>query len=192
MRFKDFINTIKENRYEYNEIDLDRAYELFRNEYIKATGKSWSKSKFLDKARKWTFFGDEDGFVAVRFQTSGYVKLVGMAGSRKSKLLGFRELMSKGYPIWAGGDAKLTNILVSQGFIRVPYILLKLFEKVIEYQMGSIPITVNKDGSITIDYYDVGPATKYIVATKEYFEKVLDDYDVPTIAKTLIKKLLNK
>ena len=52
--------------FEQENIDLDRAYELFTASYQKGTGTSWSKAKFMQRASNWTFYGDNDGYVAVR------------------------------------------------------------------------------------------------------------------------------
>jgi hypothetical protein len=70
---------ICEAEYSAATIDLDRAFDIFNQSYIKSTGKSWEKDKFVERAQNWTFFGDANGYVAVRVQHGGMVKVVGVA-----------------------------------------------------------------------------------------------------------------
>jgi hypothetical protein len=171
MRFKNFYTIFRE---EYtSEINLDRAYDLFSKEYIQSTGKTWDKYKFLERAKNWKFFGDQNGYVALRPQRSGFYKLVGTAGSDKSKYKGFLEIKSQKLPIWGMVTKNIANILIKKGF-RYPteeeLILLKLN---LENSgiLGNAKITEYlPDGGIRINYPDVGETEKYFVGSPEYWD----------------------
>ena len=85
--------------------DLQSFYNIFKTSYEKETGSSWGYDKLMSRARDWTFYGDEKGFVAVRVQASGMKKLVATAGDFRSVLKGFSELQSEGGPIWGAARA---------------------------------------------------------------------------------------
>jgi hypothetical protein len=53
-------------------------------------------------------------------------------------------------------------------------------------------VTVNKDGSLTIDYPDVGKATKFVVGNKSYFEWLLKTQGaaIPAMLRTAISYFL--
>jgi len=167
--------------YTPSEIDIDRAYELFQNEYMQSTGKTWDKNKFLQRASNWIFYGDMNGFIAVRPQHSGYVKLVGAAGSDKSKYKGFKELASTHKPVWGMVDLKIKNILSKLGY-RGPNLIeraaMKLFftpEKMASV-LGGANIDNIQGDKVTITYPDIGTVEKYFIASPEYWTKVKSFY----------------
>lgn len=196
MKFERLYNILLEQSFSSDNIDLDRAYELFRDEYIRATGQSWSKEKFLDRAKNWEFYGDENGFVAIRRQYSGFVKLVGMAGSNRSKIMGFRELASENLPIWGAVDTTIASMLQRSGYILAPKLLLKILLPMVGKEVfGGADLELNKDGSITMEYGDLGKVTKYFIGSKEYYKRLLNDPrvdKVPNIIKDTILKIISK
>jgi hypothetical protein len=177
-----------------NENDYARYYDIFSKEYLKSMGKTWSYDKFADRARNWTFFGDENGFVAVRIQNSGYVKLVGTAGSMKSKYKGMKELLDQKYPLWGVVTGDLATMAQKMGFVRPPAMIIKTLIKFLpKTAFSSEPITVNNDGSLNIAYGDVGNVKKYFIATPRYFFKLLKDtaFKAPQALIMQLKRLLN-
>ena len=156
------------------QIDLDQAYELFSQEYLKTTGQTWSKDKFLSRARNWTFYGDDNGYVSVRKQNSGFVKLVGAAGNNKSKYLGFKQLIASGQPVWGMVSDDIKNMLLKMGFKMPNFIEKQFLKKLIDTNvLGDAKFErFEKDGGVTITYPDVGTVTKYFVGSPSYWKKL--------------------
>ncbi len=176
-----------------NNVDLNSAYELFTQSYNKHTGNTWSKEKFMSRARNWKFYGDTHGFIAVRPQHSGMIKLVGTAGHPRSVMKGMRELMNEHTPVWGMMSGELIPLAKKFGMIQPPAIVIKMLMKVIPSSVwGDVPISVNKDGSITFQYSDVGDATKFFIATPEYFKHLLTSLSHNSKAQQLPKYALTK
>lgn len=160
-----------------NEIDMNKAYEIFNQEYMQSTGKSWTKDKFLQRARNWEFWGDENGFVATRNQNSGFVKLVGAAGSDKSKYKGFKELTQKNLPVWGMVDVKIAGLLKKMGY-RGPNMVERMAFKSLlksgkmDAVLGGAKLESIKDDEITLTYPDVGTVTKYFMGSPQYWKKM--------------------
>lgn len=155
-------------------INLDQAYELFSKSYQEHTGTAWSKEKFVSRASNWEFFGDEHGYVAVRPQRSGLVKLVGVAGSPRSIVKGLKQIQDQHLPIWGMMSSDLVPLAKKMGLIQPPAWVVKGMLKLIPPGVfGDVPLKVNSDGSITLQYSDVGSATKFFVGSKEYFKTML-------------------
>lgn len=158
-------------------IDMDRAYEIFNQEYLQSTGKSWNKGKFLSRANNWDFWGDENGFVTTRNQNSGFVKLVGAAGSDKSKYKGFKELSAKNLPVWGMVDEKIRELLKKMGY-RGPNIMEKMAFKALmkSGQMNAVLGGATLDSidgdKVTLTYPDIGTVTKYFVGSPQYWKKL--------------------
>ena len=159
--------------------DMDRIYELFNQEYMQSTGKSWTKDKFLQRSINWDFGGDENGFIATRPQRSGFVKLVGAAGSDKSKYKGFKELLQKNLPVWGMVDSKLASMLIKLGY-RGPNMSEKPFvDKMLtsERMRSSLGGAIVKDidgDKITLSYPDIGNVEKYLMGSPKYWS-VMDE-----------------
>ena len=157
--------------------DMDRIYELFNQEYIQSTGKSWTKDKFLNRAKGWEFWGDENGFVATRRQQSGFIKLVGAAGSNKSKYKGFKELINKNLPVWGLVDATISNLLEKLNY-RGP----NMIERVVLNQLlksgkmqsvlGDAKIEKLEGDKLTLTYPDIGTVEKYFMGSPEYWKHI--------------------
>lgn len=164
---------IKESEFKLNNSnteETERIFQIFKDSYEKNVGKSWSYDKFLNRANNWTFFGDENGFVAVRIQNSGLYKLVGVAGNLKSIIKGFNELNSKNVPIWGMVDSKIKSMISKFGYKTPNKIYQKILMKMIPKNVfGNVNYNINNDGSITLNYSDVGQATKYFVGNDKYF-----------------------
>jgi hypothetical protein len=170
--FKAFFESFKSSG-----IDMNRAYEVFNQEYQKSTGKSWDKGKFLSRAQNWDFYGDDNGFITARQQKSGFVKLVGAAGSDKSKYKGFKELASKHLPVWGMVDDKLFELLTKLGYRGPNKIELFMFKKMMTPEkmasvLGGAVINNIEGNKVTLTYPDIGTVTKYYIASPEYWKKV--------------------
>lgn len=182
-----------ENIHESFNVQLDQAYEIFKKSYEESTGASWTKDKFLSRARNWKFYGDDYGYVSVRPQRSGLYKLVGVAGSPKSIYKGLHELLAENHPIWGMVSADMVPMAKKVGFIQPPGYIIKAMMKLIPKSVfGDVDFTVNQDGSLTFQYSDVGDATKYFIANKRYFQEMLathadkvNDFAMKPILKTL-------
>jgi hypothetical protein len=163
--------------FQSSDIDMDRAYEIFNQEYIKSTGKSWTKDKFFNRAQNWDFYGDNNGFITARSQASGFVKLVGAAGSDKSKYKGFKELTSKHLPVWGMVDDKIFAMLQKMGFRGPNIIELFAFKKMMTPEkmssvLGGATINNIEGNKVTLTYPDIGTVTKYYIASPEYWKKI--------------------
>lgn len=198
--------TMKEIMTPASQMDLDQAFDVFDASYKKATGKSWDKQKFISRASNWIFFGDNKGYVAVRPQRGGMVKLVGVAGSPKSILSGFHEMTTQytNTPIWGAVsmdiadmtvrvDPNFKKLTVPGGMIGT--MLFNVIKSKIPSAVfgGAVIKQANADGTITFDYPDVGETNKVLVGNKEYFEvlkgMILSD---PRLAayQSILNKLL--
>lgn len=161
------------------QVDPAQAYALFVKSYQDATGSAWTEEKFLERARNWTFYGDRNGYIAVRAQRSGMVKLVGVAGDPRSILRGIDELKSTGQPFWGAVSAPLAAMAKKRGLI-VPHLVFggpmlirALVAMIPDSVFGGHKPNMTKDGGLTFDYPDVGPATKYLIGNKTYFVHAL-------------------
>lgn len=156
------------------QIPLDSAYEIFKNEYDKSTGNSWSYDKFMGRARNWEFYGDEKGYVAIRRQRSGLVKLVGMAGDNRSKLKGINDLISMKMPLWGMVSKDIKDIAVRRGMREPNFLERQVLKRSIPPEVlgGAEILEYQKDGGIKLQYPDVGVVVKYLVGTPEYYAKL--------------------
>ena len=156
-------------------LDLDSAYDIFYNEYMKSTGKAWDKEKFLNRAHNWKFYGDQNGFVAIRPQNSGFYKLVASAGAGKSKVKGLNEIVSLNLPLWGLVTKDIGSILVKKGF-RVPnFIERQLLKKLVPKLLSGNNTEIKeftKDGGIKIYSPDIGEVVKYFIGSPEYWKKL--------------------
>lgn len=157
----------------FDNIDLDKAYDIFKASYDKSTGAAWSKEKFIYKARNWKFYGDQNGYVAVRPQRSGMLKLNGVAGGTRSILKGLKELLAENHPTWGMVSSDMLPMAHKIGFITPPAFILKILVKSIPASVFGADFDMNNDGSITLHYHDVGPSTKYFIANKQYYKQIL-------------------
>jgi hypothetical protein len=189
--------TLNEDVFTYNDLNDDEkntAYEIFKNSYENATGNSWDKIKFSSRASNWTFYGVKNkGFVVVRKQKSGMNKLTGVAGDLKSISVGVEELNKLNEPTWGMADKKIVNVLTGRyNFISPPAFVVKMLIKFIpDSVFGNTQYVVNKDGSITFNYSDVGDATKYFFGNKMYFQSLLKNVSMNSIVKFAIQKLIS-
>ena len=186
----------------YDELDpqqRQRLFGMFEDSYKRETGQAWSQPKFESRASNWQFYGDEDGFVAVRPQRSGMKKLVGVAGSPKSIIKGIEALKDEGGPIWGAVSSPLAAMAKKRGLI-VPHLhfggptLIKaLVSQVPASVFGGVKPTVQPDGGLELDYPDVGKATKYMVVNKEYLKhltglpQMADAVKSNPVVKTFLK-----
>jgi len=167
--FKNFLLNEKQVQ-----LPLDNAYEIFRNEYEKATGKSWDRNKFESRARNWEFYGDEKGYVAVRRQNSGFVKLVGMAGYNRSKLKGIQDLVSMNLPLWGMVSKDIKDIAVRKGMRQPNFLERQVLKNNIKPEVfGDAKILdYQSDGGVKFEYPDIGVVVKYLVGTPQYYSEL--------------------
>lgn len=195
---------LKEEEFTYDTLNLDKAYDVFNASYIKSTGKSWEKDKFLERAKNWTFYGDINGYVAVRTQHGGMIKLVGVAGSLKSIYRGMQEVKSKyaNSPLWGMVSKEIADQIEKLGLKPLKLkndisskIFLKLIKTIIPASVfGGAEIKgLNPDGTISFVYSDIGEANKVLVGNDVYFnqlkDKVLSHEKIPEFMKEKITNL---
>jgi hypothetical protein len=196
-----------EDKRSSDQVDLNKAYDLFSKSYTASTGHAWDRDKFIGRAHSWKFFGDDNGYVTVREQNSGMVKLVGVAGAPKSIIKGFREMSSSysGKPIWGAMTLEIGNMVTKLDpkfkIFKMPggmvgKMLFNTIKSLIPASVfgGANIKGVNPDGTIKFDYADVGEANKVLVGNVEYFnmlkEKIMDYPQIPTMVKNQIVKLI--
>lgn len=156
------------------QIPLEQAYDIFKNEYEKSTGKSWDRNKFMGRASNWEFYGDDKGYVAIRRQRSGFVKLVGMAGDMRSKLKGMQDLLSMNLPLWGMVSKEIKDLAIRKG-MRMPNILERqvLKRNIPSEVFGDAKILdYMSDGGIKIQYPDIGVVIKYLIGTPSYYSEL--------------------
>ncbi len=159
--------------------DIEKKYDIFKAEYDKATGKSWTFEKFKERAAGWKFYGDDAGFVAVRFQNSGYVKLTGAAGNMRSKLRGLKQLLDENLPLWGLVSPQIAGLAGKIGFIvPPPFVVNQILKHIDPSALSSAQVKVN-DGGVSVDYKDVGTVEKRLIVTKPYLKKLLDGKQIP-------------
>ena len=157
--------------------DMDRIYELFNQEYMQSTGKSWTKDKFLNRAKDWEFWGDENGFVSTRKQQSGFIKLVGAAGSNKSKYKGFKELINANIPVWGLVDITISNLLKKLNYRGPNMIERMVLDQLLksgkmQSVLGDGKIEKMEGDKLTLTYPDVGTVEKYFMGSPEYWKLI--------------------
>jgi len=92
---------------------------------------------------------------------------------------------------------KLRQMLCTKfGFIAPPAVVVKQLLPLIPKGVigGGDDVQMNDDGSVTIDYSDVGTSTKYFFANRIYFQKtvpsLLEKYDEHPYMKVILDKVL--
>lgn len=157
--------------------DIEHKYELFKETYEKTTGTAWDFEKFKDRSKNWIFYGDYNGYVAVRPQASGYYKLVGSAGDYKSVMRGINDLIKEDKPVWGMMSKELADLLVKRyKFYMPPKQLFKyLFNLVKPKSIGDTEVKIDDDGSVIFNYEDTGEAKKYFVGNKKYYNELLEN-----------------
>lgn len=153
-----------------DQIDSEKIYDTFKNTYEKSTGTSWSKDKFFSRASNWRFYGDQQGYITVREQKSGMLKLTGMAGSLKSILKGLQELFKENVPIWGMVSKDISNMAQRVGFKSIDASFVKNnIHNIPSYVFGNAKIlSVQDDGGIVFQYSDVGETVKYLIGNDNY------------------------
>lgn len=170
--------SLDESVFRLTDTNQDNLYTKFKDTYEKSTGASWTRDKFLSRARHWEFYGSEDGFVSLRPQRSGFYKLVGMAGSPQGILAGMGELQASHQPVWGAVSETLSRVAKRKGMI-VPHtvpggvmVLRAIMKSIPASVFGGADIEISKNGSVQMEYDDVGKAEKYFVCNKEYLMKL--------------------
>lgn len=166
--------------------DPDAMYQAFRKSYEGATGAAWDQNKFESRASQWRFYGDHQGYVAVRPQRSGMLKLVGVAGNPRSIMKGVEQLQAEDKPVWGAVSEPIALMARKRGFIAPhlhfggPTLIKHVISNVPASVFGGVQPKVNDDGSITLDYHDVGTHTKFLIANKQYLKALTG---VPQVAE---------
>lgn len=156
------------------DMDLDKAYLVFKKEYEQKTGKAWDENHFKSRASNWEFYGDENGYIALRPQQSGYYKLVASAGSNKSKLKALLEIKSKALPVWGLVTKDIADMLTKLGYKQPNFLERKiLMSKISSSVMGNSQIkdTLSDGGILIHQSGGIGDVVKYFVGSPEYWKK---------------------
>lgn len=185
-KLKEKLGLLNEEVFRYSDLSDDekeKVYDIFKTSYENSTGTSWDSNKFSSRANGWTFFGDKSsGFVVLRKQNSGMNKLTGVAGDLKAISMGISDINALNEPVWGMADKRISTILTKKfNYYTPPAFILKLMMKKIPSSVfGDAEYEVNNDGSVTFKYSDVGDATKYFFANKQYYKQIY-----PTILDSL-------
>lgn len=176
-----------------NQNEKDHIFNMFRNSYTKSTGASWDKEKFYNKADSYLFFGNKDnGFVTVKPNSDGTLKLTTASGNLNDIFSGMSELISTNKPIWGLLSNKISLILIKKyGFILPPKNVSNfLINNVIK---PSSEFKFNDDGSLTLNYNDIGLSNKVFVGNKNFFKFLLskiNQNDIPNDIKYYLKSVI--
>jgi hypothetical protein len=174
MKFKQWlIESTTSEEFRIHDVDAEMMYELFKDSYEKSTGHAWDFNTFMSRANDWTFYGvkptsigDKDaGFVAVRFQRSGPIKLTGMAGNPRAIYRGLDQVIATGKPIWGGVTEDIAQMATRKGFIIPPKSLLAIIGP---YIPG---FNVNDHGNIIANITGgVGEVEKTLIVNDAYLD----------------------
>lgn len=178
MKLYESLSCFKESlleSYKYGNLSTEQQtniFNIFRDSYIKSTGTAWNRDKFDSRAYNWLFFGDENGFLTVRIQRSGFYKLTGCAGNSKSILKGIHELTDLNVPVWGVMTKNIADMLVKKfGYIQPSAEEIKKYIKLIPREVfGEANITVNDDGTLDMNYSDTGQIQKVFIGNKIYID----------------------
>jgi hypothetical protein len=154
--------------------------DLVKADKTKVKSKDWFEKRYP----LWTFFGNAQGYVAVRKQNSGAVRINLIAGDKNIVLRAFIELLTKGWPLWSTVDSEVAKLLQNPkvGFIKLsPRLVTMLYGEntysesplIPHMVMGDDKIDDNGDGSLTIQDRELGALTKYILVNKEWMSLTL-------------------
>lgn len=155
--------------------------DIVKAEKTKIKSKEWFEKRYP----LWTFFGNAQGYVAVRKQGSGAVRITLIAGDRSIVLQAFIELLKKGWPLWTTVDGLVAKMLQNPkvGFIALnPILVTMLFNPksynnsplIPHFTMGDDPIKDNGDGTLEIKDRELGSLTKYFLVNSEWLEHTID------------------
>lgn len=166
----------KESQFSINDenVDKEKIYNTFKDTYEKSTGKSWSKEKFFNRSGDWRFYGDQNGYISVREQRSGMLKLTGMAGSLKSIIKGLEQLKKEEAPIWGMVTKDIASMANRVGFKSVDAQFVKNnIHNIPSYVFGGAKIlSIQDDGGIVFQYSDVGESVKYLIGNDKYISMI--------------------
>jgi hypothetical protein len=187
------------------EIGQDAAYDMYVQSYEKRDKGNgmpvMDKQTFLSRAKNWRFYGDATGWVAVRPQQSGMLKLVATAGNPMQIVKALDLLNKETAPLWGAVDEKLANAAKRYGFksLRSKFIINKILAHIPANVFGSAEILeVTDDGGIKLKYklfdrkknqYVDVITIKYIIGNETYFNQMIDKY-APTGTGWLIRRSL--
>ncbi len=168
-----------------NDVNPEWIYNIFKTSYEKSTGQSWSYQTFLGRASNWTFYGlppqsDNDpnaGFVAVRIQNSGLIKLTGVAGNGRGILRGVDMLNSLNKPIWGAVSGDIAAMAAKKGFKIIPPFILKMLAA----KGVKIPgMEIDSAGNIKADIVELGTVDKKAIVNDQYINWLKKQYpDLP-------------
>lgn len=205
--YMDLITESKIEPKEFKIQDLDPQaqswlYNIFKESYMKSTGSAFTESQFFSRASGWTFFGvppsmENDpnaGFVAVRLQRSGLVKLTGIAGSdtMQGKLAifdGIRMLHEKKLPIWGAVSADLAKAAGKMGFKVVPS---SMFTHLSKAGVKIPGMEVDDQGNLKANIQGIGEVEKVAIVNDLYLQWLKKEYpnlDIPDDLSKLADKM---
>lgn len=172
--------------------DLQAAHELFRRSYEEATGAAFSYDQFVSRARNWTFIGNEKGYVAVREQDGGLLKLVGSAGDKRLVFRAMQSLIEGDAPVWGAVTEDLKDMSSRIGMYSLSTPETASLIKGLSRFMRSLPIqSVNDDGSITVNTPS-GAQNKFLIGNKAYLDLMENKPPIKMpFSKTVMKKVMD-
>ena len=141
---------------------------------------------FLGRSRSWTFFGippesEHDpaaGFVSVRFQNSGLVKLTGVAGSTRAILKGLSLVDNLNKPVWGAVSDSIASMAEKRGFIVPPPETMKMMAMFIPN------LSVNDSGDVQAHVIGVGDVNKKVIVNQKYMDWFKKQYpQIPIAAR---------
>ena len=153
----------------------DEIYDKFKETYDKATGSSWSKDKFFSRASGYRFYGNKDGYITVREQNSGMLKMTGMAGNKIGIYKGMKELLSETSPVWGMVTKDISDMAEKAGFKKAdPQLVRNNIQKIPSYVFGGAQIkNIQEDGGVEFLYSDTGSSVKYLIGNVSYFANLM-------------------
>jgi hypothetical protein len=173
----------KRHFFDFSHRRKDLLFQITTETYMEKTGAAWTMSSFYTKASQWIFFGNMDGYVAVR-KLQGtkdpiVYKLVSMGGSKKSIIRGLDLLEKENEAVWGVVTSDLVKMARSRGMITPSAWFVKLIFRlniIDPKEFGGVTITsdnIGEDGGISINYggntFKDSQGSIVKVSSKKYF-----------------------
>lgn len=168
MKFKYYFDEqiIQENT---DTSDINDLYDKFKNNHEEISGIMWDKKDSTDIQ----YFGDEHGYIAIQPQPSGLYKLIGAAGSHRSKIKGMEEIINQKLPVWGLVSKQIKNILLKIGFQEPDYREFKILYPHAQSIINNGTIKdITNDKGLKINYGGIGTVIKYFVGTSDYWKNI--------------------
>mgnify|MGYP000119593585 CR=1 FL=1 len=165
--------------YDLNTKQKEEIYQYTVKSYEKGeTGKVFDEATFWEKVKggPWVFYGDTElkGYVSVRenCELPELIKLTGMAGDKRSLLIGCKHLLAMKRPIVGAVTPELSKLAKKFGFTVIENEILKQFIAMSPSHLWGTngKPKIGKDGFVKFTMAELGGETfkKNLICNKAF------------------------